>query len=142
MTQQTEYKVGQAVLVTSLDSREVESFSLEMKYGGLFFIAFIDGIDGHLFSIQDFNGIQGKVTAKFMGRPATELEIIKEGEKEGWGLANKKDIFSPKKYHHIKKAPSEKWYTHARIEIDNNNIKDYCLEGLLVHKLITALNLC
>lgn len=74
-------------------------------------------------------------------RPATEAEILAEAVKRGWGLANKQDLFSPKKYHHIKKANSGKWYEHTKVEIDNNNLLPFCEEGLIAHRLITALNL-
>ena len=73
--------------------------------------------------------------------PATEAEILAEAVKHGWGLANKKDLFSPNKFHHVKKANSGKWYEHTKVEIDNNNLLPFCEEGLIAHRLITALNL-
>jgi len=126
------YKVGQAVLYVQSDKTEVLAIiksETENQFGG------------KETTLTDIIGSELNFTYCLSKRPATEAEILTEIQKHGFGFANKKDVFSPKKYHHIKKAISGKWYTHSKPEIDNTNLKDFCEEGLITHRIITALNL-
>lgn len=70
-------------------------------------------------------------------RPATEAEILAEAVKHGW--VEKINIESPFDYFELSKKDKWEWISFPPTL--QENLKEYCEDGLIAHRLITALNL-
>ena len=110
------YQVGQAVILEN-------NSLLFAKLGGF------ENILGQDCVMSD--------SAYHYSRPATEAEILAEAVKHGW--VEKINIESPFDYFELSKKDKWEWISFPPTL--QENLKEYCEDGLIAHRLITALNL-
>lgn len=127
MSNQT-YTVGQAVIYNFVTDGEQ--------------LVFIDKIDNGLTFLVDFHGNEPECSY-ISRRPATQSEILAEAVKHGWDLNTQKvSLLSPKR--HMVIVAEVVWTLPTGFLMEKPktfNLKEYCEEGLVAHRLITALNL-
>ena len=115
------YQVGQAVI-----------------YWGKHFAFFHTNYDPHYgYTLQDFNGKLSYCHS--IDRPATEAEILAEAVKHGWKERQLDCLESELDYFELRKNKVWEWISFPPTL--QENLKEYCEEGLIAHRLITALNL-
>jgi len=120
------YQVGQAVIIR---------WNKNTEYIGTFEIQKGNTIHtGGLFNATD----SGFCNTESV-RPATEAEILAEAAKHGWDETIYKSYESPFDYFVLVKL--DKWEWQNRTTPSQVNLKRYCEEGLVAHRLIQALNL-
>ena len=91
------------------------------------------------YTLQDFNGKLSYYHS--IDRPATEAEILAEAVKHGWTVDYMSHLNSPMAHCILVKAGD--WYlgNNQMAKPSTENLKEYCEEGLIADRLITALNL-
>jgi hypothetical protein len=112
------YQVGQAVIYRQNDRKPI----------------FYKTEDGW----ELFNGVKpGLMDDGVHAQLATEAEILAEAVKHGW--VEKINIESPFDYFELSKKDKWEWISFPPTL--QENLKEYCEDGLIAHRLITALNL-
>ena len=88
-----------------------------------------------------FSDCRFSIGKRKIDRPATEAEILAEAVKHGFYYDYLNNFNSPKGHCVLTKAGE--WYLAnvPMIKPSTENLKEYCEEGLITHRLITALNL-
>lgn len=122
------YTVGQAVILTLGKSKEIMCVVLMESTETLYLSGLIDG-KGRVFNNDS------------SVRPATQSEILAEAQRHGWAETIT-GVWSPKS--HMVLVRSNSWYlgsAHLMVRPTTDTLKEYCEEGLIAHRLITALNL-
>jgi len=123
MSNKTEYQIGQAVIFLG---------NGELQFG---FIVDVNFIDYSVVNLADshYAIISGS------SRPATEAEILAEIAKHEWELTDIEYITG--KHINLIKTVRKGWVYGGGNSISTENLKELCEEGIVAHRIITALNL-
>ena len=121
------YQVGQAVISKN---NGLLYFIHRIEGGGSFNYNYLSNIDGSTLPVPCYDNEI---------RPATEAEILAESVKHGWENSYPRTVESPLDYYELTKL--EKWEWISFTPTLQENLKEYCEEGLVAHRLITSLNL-
>ena len=124
------YQVGQAVIIQWDKNTELIVTYEKTKGDTIYTGGFINANDS------------GFVNSKTV-RPATEAEILAEIQKHGWKDYSHlfvKSTVVRKDYFALQKTNTWRFEIQYNPE-DTSDLKNYCEEGLIVDRIITALNL-
>jgi hypothetical protein len=117
------YQVGQAVI------------------NGFDNLGFIQKLYTHAAQMQNLKGEDYVMPVSSIKRPATVDEILAEIQKHGWWY-HTIDMVIQSKYFHLIKYDSGTWdWFNRGMNGEKLNLKKYCEEGLIIDRIITALNL-
>lgn len=107
-------------------------------------LVFIDYITKTTYRCISFHYITLNITTSYgkrrIKRPATEAEILAEAERNGWDV-NNDHYFINGNHINIFKSALKGWLYGGGNSITTENLKELSEEGLIAHRLITALNL-
>ena len=120
------YQVGQAVIIR-WDKNTEYIGTFESQKGATIHT-------GGLFNAND-SGLCNTESV----RPATEAEILAEAVKHGWKERQLDYLESELDYFELRRSKVWEWISFPPTL--QENLKEYCEEGLRAHRLITALNL-
>jgi hypothetical protein len=116
-----EYKIGQAVIYDTPYERNCLGFSLS---------------GATLWTLEG----EEIETPIYKARPATEAEILLEIQKHGWVLSHS-NRYSTNEYFFVITKNKELWTWQDIGCPVQDELKEYCQEGLQAQTIITALNL-
>jgi hypothetical protein len=120
------YQIGQAVMY---DGR------YERNQLGFVFESFEDG----RVWLCDLDGDELNVGAYMVQSAATEAEILEQAVKHGWELERPTEYATKQGAFILLKE--KVWIWKMAYDPYQYELKEYCEEGLIAHRLITALNL-